>query len=66
MAMICALPEEYTNFTSSILLLGTLDKKTLQEAFHAEEMNWQHRAAPIAPSGTDSALFAAPGTNLKT
>ena len=66
MAMIHALPEEYTNFTSSILLLGTLNKSMLQEAFHAEETNRRRRAAPTASSGADCASFVAPGTNLKT
>jgi len=42
MAMIYALLEDYTNFTSSVLLLGTLDKTKLQDAFHAKETNCQH------------------------
>jgi len=39
MAMIRALPEDYANFTSMVLLLGTLNKVKLQDAFHAEEAN---------------------------
>jgi len=39
MAMIHALLEDYANFTSSILLLRSLDKNTLQDTFHAKEMN---------------------------
>jgi len=42
MAMMCALLEDYTNFTSSILLLGTLDETKLQNTFHAKETNCQH------------------------
>jgi len=41
-AIICALLEDYTNFMSSILLLRTLDKTKLQDAFHAIEKNCQH------------------------
>jgi len=39
MAMIQALPEEYVNFTSSVLLLSTLSKSALQDAFYTEETN---------------------------
>src|SRR5262245_29628065 len=35
MALICALPSEFDNFASSLLLLDTLSK--LQSAFHNEE-----------------------------
>src|SRR5882672_8428944 len=66
MAMIRALPEDYANFTSSVLLLGSLDKTTLQDAFHAEETNRRRRAAPTIISETESVSFAAPGTNPKT
>ena len=61
MAMICALPEDYAIFTSSILLLGSLDKSTLQDTFHAKETNCQHCTAPTMPSETDSVSFAASG-----
>ena len=39
MAMIRSLPSEYSSFTSSLLLLGSLDKDTLKEAFITEEVN---------------------------
>jgi len=39
MAMIHALPDDYANFTSLVLLLGFLDRITLQDIFHAEETN---------------------------
>ncbi|EGN91310.1 hypothetical protein SERLA73DRAFT_19158, partial [Serpula lacrymans var. lacrymans S7.3] len=44
MAMIRALPDQYAHFTSSLLLLGTLDKTQLRDAFLAEEVNRRHRA----------------------
>src|SRR5882724_7294730 len=65
MAMIHALPEDYANFMSSILLLGSLDKSMLQDAFHAEETNCQHCTAPTMPSETDSVSFVAPRTKPK-
>jgi len=57
MAMIRALPEEYANFTSSILLLGTLSKSALQDAFYAEEMNCKHRVTESSNTNTKNALF---------
>ena len=65
MAMIHALPEDYANFMSSILLLGSLDKSMLQDAFHAEEMNCRCCAAPTMPIETDSVSFVAPRTKPK-
>ena len=47
MIMIQALPEEYTNFTSSILLLGTLSKSALQDTFYMEETNCQCHAIDL-------------------
>jgi len=44
MAMIRALPEEYSSFTSSLMLLDKLDKATLQQAFHTEETQRRRRA----------------------
>ncbi|EGN91405.1 hypothetical protein SERLA73DRAFT_80536, partial [Serpula lacrymans var. lacrymans S7.3] len=44
MAMIRALPDQYAHFTSSLLLLGTLDKTQLRDAFLAEEVNCRRRA----------------------
>ena len=39
MALIHSLPEEYSHFTSSLLLLDTLDKNKLQSTFMTEELN---------------------------
>ncbi|EGO04574.1 hypothetical protein SERLA73DRAFT_68261 [Serpula lacrymans var. lacrymans S7.3] len=39
MAIIRVLPDEYAHFTSSLLLLGSLDKTQLRYAFLAEEIN---------------------------
>jgi len=44
MAMIRALPEEYSHFSSSLLLMEKLDKDLILQAFKAEELNRQHRA----------------------
>ena len=66
MAMIRALPEDYANFTSMVLLLGTLNKVKLQDAFHAEEANCWCCAAPTIVSENDPMFFVAPGTNPKT
>jgi len=49
------LPQEYSHFTSSLLLLSSMDKETLKSAFIAEDMNRQPRADAATPSG-DSAL----------
>src|SRR5882724_11426396 len=65
MAMICALPDDYVNFTSSILLLGLLDKITLQDKFHAKETNCQCHAAPTMSSEADSVLLATSRAILK-
>ena len=43
-AMIRALPEEYSHFTSSLMLLGSLKKDQLREAFLAKELNCHYRA----------------------
>jgi hypothetical protein len=39
MALISALPQEYSAFRSSLLLLDQVDRATLQEAFRNEETN---------------------------
>jgi len=57
MAMIQALPEEYTNFTSSILLLGTLRKSALQDTFYAEETNHKHHVTESSNTNTKNVLF---------
>ena len=37
MTLIQALPEEYSHFTSALLLLKDLDKSTVEQAFNNEE-----------------------------
>jgi len=53
MAIIQALPEEYANFTSSVLLLGTLSKSVLQDAFYAEETNCKHHVMEFSNTNTE-------------
>ncbi|EGN91167.1 hypothetical protein SERLA73DRAFT_80985 [Serpula lacrymans var. lacrymans S7.3] len=60
MAMIRALPDQYAHFTSSLLLLGTLDKTQLRDAFLAEEVNRRRRAE------VDSALHSSSTTANST
>ncbi|EGN91315.1 hypothetical protein SERLA73DRAFT_80703, partial [Serpula lacrymans var. lacrymans S7.3] len=60
MAMIRALPDQYAHFTSSLLLLGTLDKTQLRDAFLAEEVNRRRRAQ------VDSALHSSSTTANST
>src|SRR3954462_1920029 len=56
MTMIRALPEEYSTFTSSLLLLGSVDKETLSDAFITEELNRSRRPKVPTSSSLDSAL----------
>ena len=55
MTLIRSLPEEYSHFTSSLLLLDSLDKSKLQSAFVTEETNRSRRADPLT-SNTPGAL----------
>lgn len=57
MAMVRALPPEYSHFTSSLLLLSSLDKATIKSAFMAKDINRKPRAEVSGASG-DSALAA--------
>ena len=43
MALIRALPEEYSHFSTSLLLLDSLDKDKILQAFRSEELNRQKR-----------------------
>ena len=45
MALVRALPEEFSSFRSALLLLATFDLKTLKEAFIQEQINPQKHAA---------------------
>lgn len=48
MAMVRSLPEEYSTFASTLLLLDKLDKSVLQQAFHTEETQRRQRATTEA------------------
>src|SRR6202023_2594464 len=39
MALIRALPEQYSHFSTSLLLLDSLDKDKILQAFRSEELN---------------------------
>jgi hypothetical protein len=60
MAMIRALPDEFSNFASSLLLMDKLDKGAIQQAFVSEESQCRHCASE-APA-VASALAASPAT----
>ena len=59
MAMIRALPEEYSAFTSSLLLLDKLDKATIHQAFVGEEIQRRRRASDLATALSASSSSAA-------
>ena len=62
MAMVHSLGEEYSHFASSLLLLQSLEKDRLKEAFLAEEL--QHMCCPESTSESEAVLFAS-GKNCK-
>ena len=66
MTMIRAQPENYANFVSSILLLGTLRKLALQDAFYVEETNCQHSAMEPLNTTTENTLFTKTKTGRNT
>ncbi len=45
MTLIRALPDEFSGFASSLLLLDKLEKATIQQAFVSEESQRRHRAS---------------------
>jgi len=47
MALIRALPEEYSHFSTSLLLLDSLDKKRIIQAFCSEELNCQRQVETV-------------------
>jgi len=47
MALIRALPEEYSHFSTSLLLLDSLDKERIIQAFRSEELNHQRRVETV-------------------
>jgi hypothetical protein len=56
MVLIRALPDEYSHFVSSLLLMDKLDKDTVQQAFITEEIQRRRRAADV---GSVAAMVAA-------
>ena len=58
MALIRALPDEFSNFASSLLLMDKLDKAAIQQAFVTEESQHRHRASNTP--NVASALAAIP------
>ncbi|KAF9470543.1 hypothetical protein BDN70DRAFT_939614 [Pholiota conissans] len=57
MAMIRALPEEYSTFASSLLLLDKLDKASIQSAFFTEGIQYRHRAGEAPNVGSAQMHF---------
>jgi len=58
MAMIRALPEDYNNFVSSLLIMNKLDKDNILQAFQAEENQRRRRSEQDNSSPSDKALAA--------
>ena len=46
MTMVRALPEDYNHFVSSLMLRDNLDKSSITQAFHTEEIQRTRRSAP--------------------
>ena len=61
MVLIRALPEDYSHFVSSLLLMDKLDKDTVQQAFLTEEIQRRRRAA----DAVSVAAMAASSTPLQ-
>ncbi|KAF8809421.1 hypothetical protein BYT27DRAFT_7048621, partial [Phlegmacium glaucopus] len=61
--MICALPDEYSAFTSSLLLLDKLDKATIHQAFVGEETQRRRHASDMPSVGT---AFSASSSSTPT
>ena len=56
MALIRALPDEYSAFTSSLMLIDNLDRATIYEAFRNEQLNRERRTGTSADSASTNAL----------
>src|SRR5713101_5320308 len=65
MALIRSLPEEYSHFSSSLLLLDTLDKQKVQNAFITEEINRSRRPDAASTSNSVGALRTVPSTSVQ-
>ena len=55
MVLIRALPDEYSHFVSSLLLMDKLDKDTVQQAFLTEEIQRRHCATDVLSAAAMSA-----------
>jgi hypothetical protein len=64
MALIRSLPEEYSSFTSSLLLMDKLDKTTVHQAFVTEDLQCRKRVQDA--SGGSQALAARFGFKNKS
>ncbi|KAF7760482.1 hypothetical protein Agabi119p4_11158 [Agaricus bisporus var. burnettii] len=64
MALIRALPDEFSGFTSSLLLMDKLDKTTVHQAFVTEDLQRRKRAQDA--SGSSQALAARSGSQFAT
>ena len=56
MALIRALPEEYSSFVSSLMLIDNLDRSTIHEAFRNEQLNRERRSGFSGDSTSGVAL----------
>ena len=61
MVLIRALPDEFSHFVSSLLLMDKLDKDTVTQAFLTEEIQRRHRAT-ASSSSLAMAATASPST----
>ena len=62
MAMIRSLPDDYSSFVSSLLLMDKLEKSAIHQAFHTEETQRRCRAE-IEQISFDKALSTVPQTS---
>jgi len=65
MAMIRALPEEFSNFASLLLLMDKLDKASIQQAFVSEESQRRHCASEAPAVASALAVNSASAALLK-
>ncbi|KAF8230311.1 hypothetical protein L208DRAFT_1038576, partial [Tricholoma matsutake] len=56
MALIHALPDEYSSFVSSLMLIDNLDHSTIHEAFRNEQLNHEHHSGFSSDSTSGTAL----------
>ena len=63
MALICALPEEYASFVSSLMLIDELDCNIIHEAFRNEQLN-RERHSVISSDATSTTALATNPKNV--